>query len=341
MSRVGAVIFMVAAALCQGGTLEPKIVKKEVVVRPREVVVTVLGADLPAMPRNGKATVEAVKAHWQRQLDKELPLRPDLIVFPEICDQFKSIRGEAKRAWLEERGDAILLWMQELARQHQCYIAYPTHRDLAPGRYSNCTIFIDREGDVIGIYDKNYPTINDMNFGTLPGPEALLITTDFGTLGGVICFDLNFWELLERYAAAQPDVLVFSSYYHGGLMQSVWAYRCQAWFLGSAIGRLESTVLNPVGEVTAKSTCYYDNITTTINTNCRLVHLDFNRAKLSQLSGKYGRRVTMHDPGNLGSVLLTSHDPELPIDEVIRDLALELWSDYYRRSSDARFEALK
>lgn len=341
MKRVLSALLTVSmAALEAANMLNPQVVEKPVTMRPREITVSVIGADLPALPPDGKPTVEALIAHWQKEIVPELPKKPDLIVLPEICDVFLGLRDNVKKAWLAERGDRFLKYLQELARKQHCYIAYPTYRDLPGGKYANCTIFIDREGDVVGIYDKNYPTIGDIDFGAVPGRDATIVKTDFGTVGFVICFDLNFWEFLDRYAAKKPNVMIFSSYYHGGFMQSVWAYRCRAYFIGAAIGRLESTVVNPVGEKVKNSTCYFNNFTTTINTNCRVIHLDENWGKLRAVTNKYGDKVEIRDPGNVGAVLLTSLDPALPIDDVIKEFKIELWDGYYARSTDARNAAL-
>ena len=238
-------------------------------------------------------------------------------------------------------GDRVLDFFRATAKEHRCYLIYGAYRDLPGGGYANCSYLIGRDGEIVGIYDKNYPTIGDMEFGTRPGAEAPVFETDFGTIGIISCFDLNFDELLERYAAKKPDILAFSSYYHGGLMQGYWAYRCRAHFLGAAVGALESTVVSPVGEVLKKSTCYFRKFTTSINTNCAVVHLDGNWAKLQAAIDRYGTDITMSDPGNLGAVLLTVERPGLKVEEVLRKFSIERWDDYYQRSAAAREQALQ
>ncbi len=328
--------------LTAGGAemLNPEIVSKSPEVKPRRITVSVIGSDLPERPADGVFSVDRMIEYWRNEIASELPNRPDLIVLPEICDMYKGMTPEEKRAYLAARGDRVLKFLQELARKQKAYIAYPTYRNLPGGKLANCTIFIDRAGDVVGIYDKNYPTVGDIAFGAVPGRDPVVVKTDFGTVGFAICFDLNFWEFLDRYAALQPNVLLFSSYYHGGFMQSVWAYRCRAWFVGAAIGQLESTVVNPVGETVKRSTCYFRRFTTTFNTNCRVVHLDGNWGKLQAAIDKYGQRIEVSDPGNVGAVLLTSEDPALPVDQVVKEFDIELWDGYYARSNAAREAAL-
>src|SRR5690606_27636859 len=122
----------------------------------------------------------------------------------------------------------------------------------------------------------------------------------------VICFDLNFEELRLKYQAAKPDLIVFPSMYHGGLMQEYWAYSCRAHFVSSvAPANLPSEIISPVGHTLAASTNYFDFTTATVNLDCRVVHLDGNWGKLRALKEKYGSQVTIFDPGRLGAVLLT------------------------------------
>ena len=76
--------------------------------------------------------------------------------------------------------------------------------------------------------------------------DAPLIECDFGRVGSAICFDLNFSEIRQRYEQARPDLLIFPSMYHGGLMQAYWAYACRA-HLVTAVCGLPSAILSPVG----------------------------------------------------------------------------------------------
>ena len=81
-----------------------------------------------------------------------------------------------------------------------------------------------------------------------------------------ICFDLNFDELRLVYAKAKPDLIVFSSMFHGGIMQAYWVYSCRCHFV-SAVGfpAIRSEIRNPHGRVIASTTDHYDFVTATVN----------------------------------------------------------------------------
>ncbi|MBR4223132.1 MAG: carbon-nitrogen hydrolase family protein [Victivallales bacterium] len=327
--------------------LLPKIVAKKVEARPREVMVNIIGNDLAVA--NGNTDVDKMIQYWLKDIKLCENTRPDLIVLPEICDIYHDLLGipgdaDAKKRrddWLDKRGNKILDAFREYASAHRTYIVYPTYRDRGNGHVSNCSLLIDREGDVIACYDKVYPTVGDIEKGAIPGTKPVIAQTDFGTMGFAICFDLNFWDLLDAYAPLRPNVMAFSSYYHGNLMQATWAYRCQSYFLGATIGTLEKNIVLPDGTVRDAIHSFCTYLVGTINTNYKIVHIDCNRQRVKDAFAKYGRKLTVHNNNDLGVLLLISNDPDLPVGTIIQEFGIETWDEYYARSTQARLNALK
>ena len=46
--------------------------------------------------------------------------------------------------------------------------------------------------------------------------------------------------------------------YHGGLAQSIWAYTCRSYFVGSVYKGTPSEIRNPMGDIVATTTNYFD-----------------------------------------------------------------------------------
>lgn len=287
------------------------------------------------MPFSKLAPEEAVNkmmTFWGKQLDQVLPDMPDLIVLPEACDRYEGMESADKAEYYAVRGDRMLKFFSAKAKENNCYIAYSAAFQVSDGTFRNCTQLIDRDGEVSGIYNKNHLVIDETTkAGVLCGKHADLIETDFGTVACAICFDLNFDELRLKYVDQQPDLILFSSMYHGGLMQKYWAYSCRAHFVG-AIHNLPSEIISPTGEVLAKTTNYFDYITKTVNLDCKVVHLDENWDKITAAKEKYGRGFTMKDPGQLGSVLLSCELEDITIDEIIEEFEIEVLDNYMERS---------
>ena len=273
---------------------------------------------------------------WEEQLDQVLPDMPDLIVLPEACDRYDGLKGEDRKKYYAARGDKMLKFFSKKAKENNCYIAYSAAFQVSDGTFRNSTQLIDRDGEVAGIYSKNHVVIEETTeYGILCGRNADLIETDFGTVACAICFDLNFDELRLKYAAQKPDLILFSSMYHGGLMQAYWAYSCRAHFIG-AIQGLPSAIISPSGETLAETTNYFNHVTHTVNLDCKLVHLDYNWEKITAAKEKYGRGFIMKDPGYLGSVLLTSELEDITIDEIIEEFEIEILDDYMERALEHR-----
>ncbi|MDF2722501.1 MAG: carbon-nitrogen hydrolase family protein [Paenibacillus sp.] len=286
-------------------------------------------------PDPGLSLAEAVsrmERHLLGKIEQVLPDRPDLIVLPETCDMPASTTLERRLAFYRERGERILEALAKVARDNRCYVTYPTIIEREDGSWSNCIRMLDRSGQIAGTYHKNYPTFSEMGEGVAPGAEATLIECDFGRVACVICFDLNFDALRLKYAAAQPDLVIFCSMYHGGLMQPYWAYSCRAHFVSAISNTFPSQIISPVGETIRTNTNYYDFASEAINLDCAMVHLDGHWGKLKAMREKYGTKVKVFDPGYLGSVLISSETDEFSARELLREFAFEPLDDYFARA---------
>ena len=277
--------------------------------------------------------VEQMIAHWKRQFAQVLPDRPDLIVVPEACDRPGGFGDEKLLEYYKVRKDQVQQFFAQTARENKCYIVYSAYRIMPDGSRRNSSVLIDRKGNVAGIYNKNHPTIGEIENGTLCGKEAPIFECDFGRVAMAICFDLNFDELRLKYAKAGPDLIIFSSMYHGGLMQSYWAYSCRCHFVGAITGSATpSEIRNPMGQVVTSTTNYFNFAVARVNLDCELAHLDYNWERLRKLKAKYGTKVTISDPGLLGSVLISSEHETISADDMIKEFEIELLNDYLVRS---------
>jgi hypothetical protein len=127
--------------------------------------------------------------------------------------------------------------------------------------------------------------------------------------------------------------------YHGGLVQGNWAYSLRAHLVSSVYRENPSEIRNPLGEVMSATSNYTDFTVSRINIDCKLVHLDYNQDKLTALKEKYGAAVKITDPGRLASVLVTSEDKNITVDQMIEEFDIELLEDYLNRSRDFRSKA--
>ncbi len=302
--------------------------------RPGRITIATIGPRPLRVPADSKPSqiVDRMIAHWRGRFAQVLPDKPDLIVVPEACDRPAGLSREKCREYYLVRKNQVRDFFAETARRNRCYIVYSAARQVENGTWRNSSVLLDRRGQIAGIYNKNHVVIEETTkSGILCGKDAPVLECDFGRVAFAICFDLNFDEIREKYRKARPDLIVFSSMYHGGLMQAYWAYSCRSHFVGAVAG-LPCEIRDPLGEVLASNTNYFDYAVATINLDCRLVHLDYNWGRLRKLKAKYGPRVTIKDPGYLGAVLVTSEHETVGVDQMIQEFEIELLDDYMARA---------
>ncbi len=283
---------------------------------------------------NLSSEIDRMIDSWDKKLKYVMPNKPDLIVLPEECDMYHNYPATRRLEYCDVKGNRLRDFFMEKAKLNSCYIAYSASVKTQDGTYRNSTQLIDRNGNIAGIYNKNHPTVGEIEeWKILPGKDAKVIKCDFGKVACAICFDLNFDAMWQKYKAQEPDIVIFSSAYHGGLMQNYRAYQLRSYFVGSIMD-LENTIINPVGDIIAKSTNYFGYITHDINLDYKVVHLAYNHNKILQAVNKYGSKFKMYDPGYLGAVLLTGETDEFTIEDIIDEFKIELLDEYFDRCID-------
>lgn len=313
------------------------------VARRREIAVSLVGQGRPSFPLEEASVAKTIR-YLTKGMDREIARKPDLVVLPESCDMLVGLKGADKAKWIRMRGTKIREAMQEYAARHGCYVAYAAHREREDDRFANSCTLIDRSGRIVAVYDKCFPMTTEMDspeFPIVPGQGAVVADTDFGRLGFAICFDLNFPELMREYAAKKPDIIVFSSAFDGGHLQQTWARECQAYVVSATVGAtIPGRIIDPAGGELRHESYYMPIFTEYVNTNFRVIHIDFNGEKFPAIADRYGRRVTIRNPGTVGTVTLLSNDPELPIDDVMKEFSLEPLDRYLDRARQVRREFL-
>jgi predicted amidohydrolase len=101
--------------------------------------------------------------------------------------------------------------MSEKARQYGMYVAGTIGlHDEVTDRLYNAALLFDRQGKLIGRYDKIHlygPELNQE--GVTPGDQAPVFQTDFGKIGFMTCSDSWFPDVAELIALQGADILLF------------------------------------------------------------------------------------------------------------------------------------
>ena len=279
-----------------------------------------------------------------RRIDTAALDHPDIILLTEGC-----MHNTPRSASLEEKNAAseplpepgpITKFLARKAKQHHAYIigSYWRKDDQGRGRY-NSAVLIDREGRLAGYYDKMFPTIGEMEGGVLPGRGAVVFDTDFGRIGALICFDLNFEELLAQYKKEGVELLCFLSAFRGGFRVPSIAFKNQC-FIASAVPGENGVIVDPLGRLLTESSQYGRIIFAKINLDSQIVHIDFNADRVRRLKEKYHQQVKIETASPEAVYFLSSQHPKMSIDEMIEEFEIEKLDEYLDRSRSVRRQYL-
>lgn len=251
----------------------------------------------------------------------------DLAVFSEGIEFYGQTIDDAEE--VGKPGPFLGKYMG-FARSARCYVIGSVKLREGANVY-NSLVYVAPEGRVLDVYHKMFLNISEIEEGIQSGHRAVVVDTPIGRLGGILCMDINIAAARQQYAALKPDILAFSSLYHGGLQQQEWAYRCRSFFV-SSFHFHGCGILDPFGQPVKLTDEYNSVARARVNLDRAMVHLDFNREKFSDIGRKYSDEVLIDIPPNIGTALIYSCTEKRSAMDVVREFELELVDDYFERT---------
>jgi predicted amidohydrolase len=271
-------------------------------------------------------------------------LKSDLVAFPEICNTL----GATEPWQFEPLDGPTLTAMSRVAKENSIYVVCPL-ATLENGTRYNSSVLVGRQGQIEGIYHKNFPTHGELDVGIIPGTKAPIFETDFGRVGLSICFDLNYWEVGSALCANQAEVVIWSSMWEGSRMLTKWAIEF-GFFMAASYSKRSSITDNVGREIVSLQRNVYDRtggtatplVTATIDMDRRLLHHDENLDRLEEVFGKYGGDAVYAEwlPHEC-LLILGSQMPGVSTDQLIEEFNLEPMRDYLARVRQDRQKALE
>ena len=259
----------------------------------------------------------------------------DLVAFPEIYPQL-ALTDPFHHA--EPSDGGTLDRIRDVARQHKMIIVWPRLEYDPVRKIRNTLILVGRDGEVIGRYDKMFPTIPEMEKGVTPGTVAQVFETDIGRVGLLICFDLNFPEVRVALKESRPDIVVFSSMYRGGLQAQALAFELRSFVVTSIASEL-GLIIDRAGRILKEST-YEALAVAPINTNSISLHMDFNWNKMDAMLAKYGPALSFDYHTREAFFVIESARNE-DIETIVKEFDLETADAYFDRSRRVRLEMIE
>lgn len=171
--------------------------------RAAKRVVKVASVQMDVVYGDVNATVSNV-CEW---IDKAAKERVDVVLFPELILSAAYSKGERFYEIAEKIPGSSTKKVGEKAREHSIYVIVGIAERGKLGVLYDSAVLFGRSGDILGVYRKThiYPPTEHV-FGV--GIELPVFKTDFGTIGILVCYDLEFPET-ARVLALQGAEIIF------------------------------------------------------------------------------------------------------------------------------------
>ncbi|HXD45100.1 MAG TPA: carbon-nitrogen hydrolase family protein [Pseudolabrys sp.] len=138
---------------------------------------------------------------------------------PEMTNILAANREQLFATVVEEKADASLAALRELARKHALYLHVGSLAIKHNERAVNRAFLIDPQGDIAARYDKIHMFDVDLGNGETyresnnyaPGDIAVVADLPWGRLGITICYDVRFPALYRALAEAGATMLTVPS----------------------------------------------------------------------------------------------------------------------------------
>jgi predicted amidohydrolase len=170
--------------------------------QPRKVTISTINLK----PSNTGTTAESVR-QFVEAAERLSPAHTDLILLPEGIsvvgvDPSGLICGQVA----EPVPGPTTAQLGDLARAKHSYVAAGLYERERGASY-NTAVLIDREGKLVGRYRKVFLPRGEMVQLT-PGNEFPVFTTDFGTVGMMICYDVYYTEPARQLAQRGAEIIL-------------------------------------------------------------------------------------------------------------------------------------
>ena len=260
-------------------------------------------------------------------------IKPDLVCLPEIFYY----------AGVEKRGDfyssEIKVFLKNLAKKYKTCIAGSIYDEREKGVFNTC-VFINREGEIIGKYDKIHPTESEIEDGIIPGSkEQKVVETEFGYLAAQICFDANWFDEWKKFSDMGAKLIVFSSSYPGGKVLNSISLLNSIYIVASIREELKAGIIDNTGRWIVKTNRFSYWVWCDINLERTVFHWDFQGDRLKGILKEYRDKIKIETFGDEALFTIEPISKDVKIDEIIKKYKLITYKEYIKRATEVQDDA--
>jgi beta-ureidopropionase len=294
-----------------------------------------VSADVPQLDRaklpGRQVKVAAISIGFDGQHDEKLKLAidhlhtagkngVDIACLPE---EFSGIQAEPIPGPTTEA-------VAQLAKQYNMYVICPI-REQAGDKQYNAAVLIDRKGQVAGNYRKVFVFWGEgVNCST---QGVKVFETDFGRIGILTCFDLNFPELWLKCDELNADIVLWPSAYGGGSPLNAYAILHHFYIVPVGAGNIIDMTGKTMERVEKPRP---QQFIATLDLDRTFVHHDFHQDKVKQMLEEHKDQIEVErslSPEDLAPWwLFRSIAPGVLARDILKEHGIEPLRDYQHRS---------
>ncbi len=240
-ANAGAAVIELNFGNCPQGRVAWDEVKLEQIAGPGPRKVRIASLNYrPRKPANSEESVRAFVEAVDRAVD-----RADLIVLPEGITVVGTGKTDVEVAQTIP-GPATLA-LGAIARKKHSYLIAGIYEREGQAVY-NTAVLLDRKGEVAGRYRKVYLPREEVEAGLTPGDDYPVFQTDFGKIGMMICWDVQYADPARALALRGAEIIampIWDGDRRLGLARAVENHL----FVASSGYGYPSQIMDPDGEV--------------------------------------------------------------------------------------------
>ena len=138
--------------------------------------------------------------------------KSDVICLPECFGTMHMFIGVAEQAQPVPKGE-IARFAASMAKRYRVHLVVPL-LEKRGRKVLNSTYVFDRKGAILGRYDKTHLPIGERE-DAVPGNTFPIIRTEFGKVGILTCYDLNFPEAARILKIKGAEIIFWPTMWSG------------------------------------------------------------------------------------------------------------------------------
>ncbi|MDQ3815510.1 MAG: carbon-nitrogen hydrolase family protein, partial [Armatimonadota bacterium] len=217
-------------------------------------------------PRNTGSAAESV-AQFCHLIETAAPQQPDIICLPEGITVIGT--GQSYAAVSEPVPGPTTQKLGELAKHLRAYIVAGIYERVDTLIY-NTAALIGRGGEIVGVYRKTHLPREEVAGGLTPGDAYPIFATDFGQVGLLICWDLQFPEPSRALALQGAEMILLPIWGGSEVLARARAIENHVFLISSSYD-MKSFIVDPAGAVLAETTADQPVAVAEINLDRKIV----------------------------------------------------------------------